>query len=292
MKLSTVFENLILASALEAAPASRTGRPRALSDSQVTTLLFKLLRTGCQWRELECGTASFMAVYRRLQLWEWTNVIEDAYKRALQTYSKLRPPKRHLMDSSHVRNRHGRQPNTGRNHVDRGRQGTKVSVVTDDARIVYGMHLAPSNHPDVVLLDETLGWVGALRRSWVRLSCQSSAMCRPKRQGPNIQTEDQIHAQVKCKEGGRRAGVCAFAEHAPPLVLLRTANRNLSPILSTGFWSPTRPGSRSDSARPRARSIVRFPRANRLMRHCHHHLHAPTGERARLRVRLFGTKAV
>jgi len=161
MKLSTVFENLILARALEAAPASRTGRPRALSDSQVTTLLFKLLRTGCQWRELECGTASFMAVYRRLQLWEWTNVIEDAYKRALQTYSKLRPPKRHLMDSSHVRNRHGRQPNTGRNHVDRGRQGTKVSVVTDDARIIYGMHLAPSNRPDVVLLDETLDarWV-------------------------------------------------------------------------------------------------------------------------------------
>eukprot|EP00962_Isochrysis_galbana_P039804 scaffold14338_cov153-Isochrysis_galbana.AAC.1 len=156
MKLSDVFENLILARAQEVAPAARTGRPRALSDAQVTTLLFKLLRTGCQWRELDCGSASFMAVYRRLQLWERKNVIEDAYKRALETYSKLRPPKRHLMDSSHVRNRHGRRPNTGRNHVDRGRQGTKVSVVTDDARIVYGMHLAPSNRPDVVLLDETL----------------------------------------------------------------------------------------------------------------------------------------
>eukprot|EP00962_Isochrysis_galbana_P025349 scaffold7798_cov126-Isochrysis_galbana.AAC.3 len=35
------------------------------------------------------------------------NVIEDAYQRALKTYSKQRPPKRHLMDSSHVRNRHG-----------------------------------------------------------------------------------------------------------------------------------------------------------------------------------------
>lgn len=161
MKLSAVFENLILAGAAEAAPPARTGRPRALSDSQVSTLLFKLLRTGCQWRELECGTASFMVVYRRVQLWERMNVIENAYQRALKTYSKLRPPKRHLMDSSHVRNRHGRQPHTGRNHVDRGRQGTKVSVVTDDARIVYGVHLAPSNRPDVVLLDQTLDsrWV-------------------------------------------------------------------------------------------------------------------------------------
>jgi len=161
MKLSFVFENLVLARAAEVAPPARTGRPRALSDAQVSTLLFKLLRTGCQWRELECGTASFMAVYRRVQLWERTRVIEDAYQRALQTYSKLRPPKRHLMDSSHVRNRHGRQPHTGRNHVDRGRQGTKVSVVTDDTRVIYGVHLAPSNRPDVVLLDETLDsrWV-------------------------------------------------------------------------------------------------------------------------------------
>jgi transposase len=143
MKLSDVFQNLILARAQEVAAPSHTGRPRVLSDSQVTTLLFKLLRTGCQWRELECGKASFMAVYRRLQLWERKGVIESAYQKALDTYSKLRPPKRQLMDSSHVRNRHGRKPNTGRNHVDRGRQGTKVSVVTDDARIVYGMHLAP-----------------------------------------------------------------------------------------------------------------------------------------------------
>ena len=43
------------------------------------------LRTGYQWRGLECGTASFVAVYCRLQLWERTTVIEDAYKRALHS---------------------------------------------------------------------------------------------------------------------------------------------------------------------------------------------------------------
>jgi hypothetical protein len=59
-----------------AAP-SLTCRPRVLSDSQVTTLLFKLLRTGCKWHEVECGKASFMAVYRRLLLWERKGVIES-----------------------------------------------------------------------------------------------------------------------------------------------------------------------------------------------------------------------
>jgi transposase len=128
MKLSNVFQNLILARAQEVAAPSHTGRPRVLSDSKVTSLLFKTLRTGCQWRELECGKASFMAVYRRLHQWERKSVIESAYQKALETYSKLRPPKRHLMDSSHVRNRHSWswKPNTG---IDRGRQGTKDSVV-------------------------------------------------------------------------------------------------------------------------------------------------------------------
>ena len=45
MKLSSVFENLVLTRAAEAAPPARTGRPRALSDAQVSKLLFKLLRT-------------------------------------------------------------------------------------------------------------------------------------------------------------------------------------------------------------------------------------------------------
>eukprot|EP00962_Isochrysis_galbana_P025348 scaffold7798_cov126-Isochrysis_galbana.AAC.2 len=42
---SEVFENLVLTRAAEAAPPARAGRPRALSDSQVSTLLFKLRRT-------------------------------------------------------------------------------------------------------------------------------------------------------------------------------------------------------------------------------------------------------
>ena len=97
-----------------------------------------------------------MGVRRRLALWTQSGVIEKAYIEALRTYHKLRPPTRHLVDSSHIRNRHGTQPNTGRNHVDRGRQGTKITVVTDQHRVVYGMRFDPSNRPDVVLLDAAL----------------------------------------------------------------------------------------------------------------------------------------
>lgn len=104
-----------------------------------------------------------MAVYRRFKLWESKGVFEEAYQRALHTYTKFKSPKRHLLDSSHIRNRHGRHPDTGRNHTDRGRQGSKVTIVTDENRVVYGLRFDPSNRPDVVLLD------AALDSRWIKL---------------------------------------------------------------------------------------------------------------------------
>ena len=112
LKLNEIFERLILQQASLLAPPKHTGRRRALEDDTVLQHLFKLLRTGCQWRELDCGSASFMAVRRRLQLWEQQGVIDAAYEKALKTYRQLCPPIRHIVDSSHVRNRHGTKPNT------------------------------------------------------------------------------------------------------------------------------------------------------------------------------------
>jgi transposase len=126
MRLSSVFERLVLVQARDLAPQSKSGRPRALCDTTALECIFRLLRTGCQWRELYCPSASYMAVRRRLRLWESKGVFDKAYQRALTTYTKLNPPKRHLLDSSHIRNRHGRKPDTGRNYTDRGRQGCKV----------------------------------------------------------------------------------------------------------------------------------------------------------------------
>lgn len=163
MKLSSVFERLVLSHARDLAPACKTGRPRALDDQTTLDRIFKLLRTGCQLRELDCAGASHMAVRRRMRLWEDKGVFEKAYQRALETYTRLKPPKRHLLDSSHIRNRHGRRPDTGRNHTDRGRQGCKVSIVTDECRVVYGLRFDPSNRPDVVLLD------AALDSRWIKL---------------------------------------------------------------------------------------------------------------------------
>ena len=73
MKLSHIFERLILKFAQDRAAPKRTGRPRALTDTQVVGLLFKLLRTGCQWRELDCGEG-LIPVTKHIQAFHYDSV--------------------------------------------------------------------------------------------------------------------------------------------------------------------------------------------------------------------------
>jgi hypothetical protein len=68
MKLSSVFERLVLSQAHKLAPACKTGRPKALDDQTTLQCILKLLRTGGEWREPDCAGASRMAVHRRLKL--------------------------------------------------------------------------------------------------------------------------------------------------------------------------------------------------------------------------------
>ena len=89
MKLSHIFERLILKFAQDRAAPKRTGRPRALTDTQVVGLLFKLLRTGCQWRELDCGEGSHMAVRRRLELWKEKGVVDAAHVRTRRKKNEM-----------------------------------------------------------------------------------------------------------------------------------------------------------------------------------------------------------
>ena len=46
-----------------------------LTDTEVVS---KLLRTGCQCRELDCGGRSHMAVRRRMELWKEKGVVDAA----------------------------------------------------------------------------------------------------------------------------------------------------------------------------------------------------------------------
>ena len=77
MRLSHIFERLLLQEILKMGK-SRTGRPAKLGDEEALKCVFKVLRTGMQWREID-ASVSFVTVFRRFQAWSKNNVFQNAY---------------------------------------------------------------------------------------------------------------------------------------------------------------------------------------------------------------------
>lgn len=152
--LHRVFERLVLSEAEKRCPACPRGRPRKLDDVSALTLMFKVLRTGMQWRELDCAV-DYTTVLRKLHAWARCGVFDAAYARVLRTHKRLNPPSHYCVDSTYVKNAFGREC-VGRNHTDRGRLALKLSAVVDDQGVPYGVCCHAGNRPDVCLLDDSL----------------------------------------------------------------------------------------------------------------------------------------
>ena len=56
MRLSHIFERLLLKEILKMGE-SRTGRPAKLGDEEALKCVFKVLRTGMQWREVDASVS-------------------------------------------------------------------------------------------------------------------------------------------------------------------------------------------------------------------------------------------
>ena len=154
MCLSEIFERLVLQQAQLRCPQRKTGRPRELSDDVALRLIFKVVRTGMQWREVDCDVCH-TTLLRRMHLWVRASVFESAYKKALRTYKRLNAATQYSIDSSYIKNEFG-QRCVGRNHTDRGRKALKVSMIVDQHGVPYAACCHPGNIPDVSLLRDTL----------------------------------------------------------------------------------------------------------------------------------------
>ncbi|AET42425.1 hypothetical protein EXVG_00398 [Emiliania huxleyi virus 202] len=155
MKISNIFKRVLLQEIGKYNETMKKRRPRKCSDEEILDLVFKLLRTGMQLRELD-GPVHYANVTRRFKMWCVANVVENAYTKLLKTYTKLNKITRFCVDSSYTRNRCCHKKHMGRNHFDRGRFAFKTTTVCDQDRIVHGWMVHPGNRADVALLEESL----------------------------------------------------------------------------------------------------------------------------------------
>jgi putative transposase len=130
----------------------RTDDPRAMDA------IFFVLRTGCRWGALDAtGICSHSSAHRRFQEWAAAGVFVNLWATGLQEYDELVGLDWEwlAMDGAMTKAPLGGE-RTGRNPTDRGKLGTKRSLLTEAAGVPVGLAVEGANRHDKKLVEATL----------------------------------------------------------------------------------------------------------------------------------------
>lgn len=135
---------------------SKVGRP-GLDQERMLQGIYYLLKTGVHWKALPKCFGSSSAVHRFFQ-----KLIEIGFFKLLWTFEIEKYNKIHnlnlsiqAIDAAHRKSPLGNQK-TGSSPVDRKKQGTKLSVLSEKNGIILGIAVGSSNQHDSKLFFETL----------------------------------------------------------------------------------------------------------------------------------------
>jgi putative transposase len=144
-------------------PRSHGGRPRIDWRRAIDGIIFRL-RSGCQWNRLPERFGSDRSIHRWFQRWCRNGVFERIWAVLVGECKDLGAVdwKWQSADGMLGKARFGGRK-TGKNPTDRGKRGTKKSLLVEGDGGPLGAVIAGANIPDFQLLDETIRAVVADR---------------------------------------------------------------------------------------------------------------------------------
>ena len=134
---------------------NRKRRPMQLDIREGIDCLFRLVRTGMQWREVSIASVSYITLFTHVHRWVDAGLFQATYASLLARYATGHDQKYYIVDSSHVKNAYGRQ-GLGRSPVDRGRKGLKISILADANGMVHNIQSDAANVSDFKLFTPML----------------------------------------------------------------------------------------------------------------------------------------
>ena len=137
-------------------PKKKPGRPRK-DDKRILSGIFYLLRTGCQWKALPRFYGAPSTVHDRFQEWRRSGLFEQIWKAGLLEYENKKGLEWEwqAIDGAMTKAPLG-GAGTGANPTDRGKKGTKRSVLTDAKGIPLSVTVDGANRHDKKLVKRTL----------------------------------------------------------------------------------------------------------------------------------------
>jgi len=144
-------------------PRGSVGRP-AVSFRTVLDGILYVLRTGCQWKALPKEYSSGSTVHRRFQEWAQSGVFTKLWAALLRLYDRVKGIawEWQSIDGSMVKSPLGGEK-TGKNPTDRGKLGTKRSILVDRRGVPLSLALGGANTHDMKLLIPTLDGLVVVR---------------------------------------------------------------------------------------------------------------------------------
>lgn len=132
------------------------GRPAADRRKVMNGILY-VLRTGCQWNALPKEYGSGKTAHRYFQRWVRTGVFLHMWQAGLTEYDELKGIdwKWQAADGAMTKAPLGGEK-TGKNPTDRGKLGTKRSLLVNEQGVPLAIVVSGANTPDGRLLDATL----------------------------------------------------------------------------------------------------------------------------------------
>lgn len=132
------------------------GRPAADRRKVLAGILY-ILRTGCQWNALPKEFGSGKTAHRYFQRWVRAGVFWRMWQAGLSEYDELKGIawKWQAADGAMTKAPLGGEQ-TGKNPTDRGKLGTKRSLLVDEQGVPLGIVVSGANTADSRLLAATL----------------------------------------------------------------------------------------------------------------------------------------
>jgi putative transposase len=136
-----------------------------VDDRKAMDGIFLVLRTGCQWGALDAtGICTHSSAHRRFQEWTAAGVFVSVWAQGLEEYDALKGLDWEwlAMDGAMTKAPLGGE-RTGRNPTDRGKQGTKRSLLTEANGVPVGLAVDGANRHDKILAEATLESIPVVR---------------------------------------------------------------------------------------------------------------------------------
>ena len=132
------------------------GRPAADRRKVMSGILY-VMRTGCQWNAVPEEFGSGKTAHRYFQRWARAGVFLRMWQAGLTEYDELKGVawKWQAADGAMTKAPLGGEQ-TGKNPTDRGKVGTKRSLLVDEQGVPLGLVVSGANTPDRRLLEATL----------------------------------------------------------------------------------------------------------------------------------------